>query len=548
MFVRGRTSSCAVTARACRRASLARRLRHAASRERGDTLIEVIVSAALILVIATGVVTGLTVFGHESALQRQHSQADALAQLAETQLRGEQLSQLESLVAAGSTALPSVTQDGTVYSITNTANYVAAGGTNASCTSSSAGHADYIKTTTTVTWGSSDQLTLNPTSEHTVVEEGLIAAAAGSSLVAQVLDENSSPVSGITIDVVGTDPNTTGTNVSATTDSNGCAVFYGLTVGAYTITATGPTGSNYIDPTGNSSPTLDETLLSGQTTNANFTMARAGSITANFADLAANGTQTPVSSYGGNGSIAWMLSNPNMGPPTTVAQSALTASTLFPFTSQYSGYAGSCSSDDLAPTSVTLQPNTSATPALVLPMIYLATLTNPQTSTTTSTLAAIRLTNTGTGCNGAYPAQAANLTNSLSTTATTTESEPLPAGVYSACAQWAVASTGTTTSLSTSTSLSTHTTTTTSVSTTSTRQHNYDPWTTSTTTVTGTTTVTSTSTYTSTVTSTTTATATSTATNSVTNSITTNVTGSTTSSSAAATATLNQATAVSGTC
>ncbi len=483
------------------------------------------------LVLAAGVVTGLTVFGHESAAQRQHSQADALAQQQEAQLRGEQLSQLSTLIAAGSSGVsvtPAPVYDGTTYTITNKAQYVAASGSAGQCSSSSS--ADYIRTTTTVNW------TNNAGSP--ITEEALIAAVAGSSLVVQVQDQNGVGVSGMSINATGTDANTSGTNTTLTTDSNGCAIFYGLTVGTYTVTATGPQGDNYIDKSGDSSPTADETLLAGETTNAVFVMARAGSITPTFVALAANGTQTPVSSYGGNGTTAWFLSNTGM-VPSTIAETSSPASSLFPFTSSYTAYAGPCSSDGLSPTTLVLGANQNATPNLYLPFIYLATLTNPHTAALTSTLASIKLNDAGCTADN-YPAQAANVTNSAVTTSTNTESEALPAGVYSACAQWVVASSGTTTYTTTSTSLSTSTTTSTTTTGGWTNEGYPYGWVSNTH---GTSTTTLTSTFTSTLTSTVTTSTTVSATSAA---ATSNVTNTTSASTPQAT--LNQATATSGTC
>ncbi len=509
------------------RAGLICRLRRAAAHERGDTLIEVLVGAALLLVIAGGVVSGLTVFGHESANQRQHSQADALAQQAEGQLRGEQLSQLATLVAAGSAGSTSnVTLDGTAYTITNTASYVARTGTTSSCTASGSGNADYIKTVSTVSWNGSSAL-------HPVQEEGVISASSGSSMVVQVLDENANPVSNITINVVGTDANTSSTNQTLTTDSSGCAVFYGLTVGTYTVSAAGPTGDGYIDTTGNANPSFNETLLAGQTTNVSFEMAQGGSLSTQFEAVAANGTQTPVSSYGG-GSTAWVLQNSALTPPAS-AQSSSSVSGLFPFTTPYVVYAGSCNSDSLVTSPASVPAGGSVSASLLLPALSLVALTSPQTSNTTSTLGGVRFTDSG--CGTSYPLVATNLVNNTSTTATATESEPLPSGTYGVCAQWLVAHTGTTTSLSTSTSKSTTSNTSTSVSTSS--DWNWPGgWTTHTSTVTNTSTTVYTSTSTTTVTNTTTSTSTSAAaTSSVTN-----------TTSAASTPTLSEAVATSGTC
>jgi Tfp pilus assembly protein PilV len=422
--------------------------------QRGDSLIEVLIAAGLLVVIAGGIVTSLTVFGRESASQRQHSQADALAQQAEGSMRAMQLSSLAALVGTnGQTSYQTI--NGTKYTILNTASYVSAG-TNGkqSCTGSGTAAADYIKTTTAVTW---DPDPAHPDAHHKVVEEGIVTAASGGSLVVQVQDQNGDPDSGMTVTVVGTDPNTSSTNTVQSTDSNGCAVFYGLTAGTYNVSANGPNGAGWIDPTGNSKPTDPETLIAGSTTNVQFEMAVGGLLNVNFVAVAANGTQTPVSSYGGNGSTAWVLQNTSM-TPSSLNETSMSVSPLFPFTSQYTVFAGSCQADNLAPSTVAV--TSGLTPAstapLLLPMFGIAVVTNGVTSSTSSTLTGVRFFDTGCPSTPAYPTQSLNVPNFGAGTNTTTQSQALPGGTYSACAQWAVASTATTSSRSTT---STRTTT-----------------------------------------------------------------------------------------
>jgi len=428
---------------------------------RGDTLIEVVISAFLLLVIAGGVVSGLTVFSHESAGQRHHGEADALAQQAEGQLRGMQLSALQSLIAAGGSS-STVTVNGTIYQITNTASYVSATSSGQSCTGTGSGSADYIKTTSTVQWGVPNAGTYPNDGGKPVVEEGVLTASSGSSLVVQVLDENAQPDPGITISVSGTDANTSSTNTSQNTDSNGCAIFYGLTAGTYSVSAAGPTGAGYIDPTGNANPTTSPpvtTLIAGQTTNVSFEMAVGGKLTGSFQAITAGGVKTPVSSYGG-GSTAWVLQNSSL-TPSSANETASTVTPLFPFTNQYTAFAGPCTTDNLAPSVVSVPAGQSpgASTQLLLPYLVIAVATNGTTSNTSSTLTGIRFFDTGCTPSHSYPTAALNAPNLSGATSTSAQSEALPPGTYSACAQWAVASTATTSSPSTTSTQSTYTTT-----------------------------------------------------------------------------------------
>ena len=423
----------------------------AARSERGDTLIEILVSAMLMLVIAAGIVTGLTAFGHESASQRQHAQADALAQQYEGYLRGEGLSQLVSLVQAGSTGStvsPAPTVNGTTYTITNTAAYVSGATSAQACSGSGTSNADYVKTTTTVTW---PHMTGNP-----VVEEGLVTASAGGALVVQVLDENAHGDSGITVQVAGTDPNTSSTSESLNTDNNGCAVFYGLTAGTYTVSESSP---GYIDTTDNASPSQAETVIAGETTNDSLVMAKGATLNTQFEDVAANGVQTPVSSYGGNATTNWVLQNTSITPP-TAGESSSSVTPLFPFTTAYVAYPGTCASNNINSSSILLLPGATQSTPLLLPFMYVTTVTKGAGSGATSTLSSVQFSDVG--CGTSYPALAINATNTGGGQATAPQSEALPSGTYNVCAQWVVASSTTTvpTTTSTSTSYSYSTTTT----------------------------------------------------------------------------------------
>src|SRR5580700_12128098 len=65
--------------------------------ERGDTLIEVLISAVLIALIVVGTLTGLDSTNKATARDRARSQADALAEHAEEQLRSEPINKLAAL-------------------------------------------------------------------------------------------------------------------------------------------------------------------------------------------------------------------------------------------------------------------------------------------------------------------------------------------------------------------------------------------------------------------------------------------------------------------
>src|SRR5450631_2380267 len=120
---------------------------HARS-ERGDSLIEVLASTVLLAVIIIATLTGLDSSNRSTTLDRARSQADALAQQEQEQLRSEPVRKLSEL-----NRVKEVTLNNTKYVITTKAEYISDVTATSSCNSTSA-TAENIKTTSTVTWSS----------------------------------------------------------------------------------------------------------------------------------------------------------------------------------------------------------------------------------------------------------------------------------------------------------------------------------------------------------------------------------------------------------
>src|SRR5665213_1989934 len=132
--------------------------------ETGDTLIEVLISAVLVGLIIVGTFTGLNATNRSTALQRSRSQADAIAQQDEDQLRSASIKTLEALIGRSETK--TVTLNNTAYTVTTSAEFIADKTATSSCSSSTA-KADYVQTVSTVTWASIG-------SGKPVVETGII--------------------------------------------------------------------------------------------------------------------------------------------------------------------------------------------------------------------------------------------------------------------------------------------------------------------------------------------------------------------------------------
>jgi type II secretory pathway pseudopilin PulG len=314
--------------------------------EDGFTLIELVVSALIIVLIGAGVAQGLIAGAHMSAYQRERSQADALAQQDQERLRGLSAKQLDGL----SQTVP-LSLDGTNYTITSTAAFVSSTG-GAPCSSTGSGAAAYYSTASTVSWRGA-----NGTSS--VKEESLITPPAGGTLLVKAVDQTGAALSGVGVTASGTDIE------SGTTDSGGCVIMSDLTEGSYNLTFT---RTGYVDPNSNPSPlTATASLTSSGTATPSIgtvVMGQAATVnvngfTTNFANNTPLSLQNPekadsVSWYGAGGTYsmqnsAFTPSSLAASTATTAQLSSFTASNLFPFAfagptyaNDYQVWAGPC--------------------------------------------------------------------------------------------------------------------------------------------------------------------------------------------------------------
>src|ERR1019366_2713732 len=98
---------------ACR-AALRARVAACLRAQRGDTLIEVLVAALLVALIATASLTGFGAVGGVAGTQRNEEQAATLAQQDQARLRGLNITQLSGALGNQSA---NTTIDGTVYTV-----------------------------------------------------------------------------------------------------------------------------------------------------------------------------------------------------------------------------------------------------------------------------------------------------------------------------------------------------------------------------------------------------------------------------------------------
>jgi type II secretory pathway pseudopilin PulG len=345
--------------------------RHIARRaagEQGFSIIEVLASALVLAVLSSAVAMALIGNARFSQVERERSQANAIAQQDQERLKGLSAQQLSTLQSQGSQTR-AVTLGNTTFSVQSTAQFLNSSG-NTSCGSSSGGAAAYYNVGSKVTWGTS--------ANNKVAESSLITPPVGGILLTQIADQTGAGMSGVNVAASGPD------QAWANTDSSGCAVLSGLQPGNYNLTVT---DNGYVDVNGNPSPlnlaaTVAGTGPAPPSGGNPVVIGQPGAISATFQTA---GTSTPQYADGfgwyGAGSNYQMPAPDSYGPVSPATQLPAGGGTqqLFPFAftgpsyaNNYSVWAGTCPQMQPPAASVTkasVGPGSNQTVALAEPAL-----------------------------------------------------------------------------------------------------------------------------------------------------------------------------------
>jgi type II secretory pathway pseudopilin PulG len=305
--------------------------RRFAGSETGFTLIEVLVSALLVILIASAAAGTLIVTGHVSGDQRLRSESDSLASQDQERLRGLSDEQLNNF-----TESRPVTLNGTTFTVASASTFLDTAGASG-CTTTAAA---FYKISSSVTW------TENYSHVTPVTEESILSRPVTGDLLTQVKDQNGQGVSGVNVTATSASTQTSPAGAStqtSTTSSNGCVLFAGLVPGSYTVSMA---DSNYVDPNGVPSPlaaSATVTTSSPTSTTGNpFYLGLAGSITGTFttAVAAASGEADTISWVGSGGASGGPsgMSGGFRFTPLGAISSSITTLPLFPFNGGTSGY------------------------------------------------------------------------------------------------------------------------------------------------------------------------------------------------------------------
>jgi hypothetical protein len=309
-----------------------RRARGRLTDEAGSFLIEALVSSVLVLITGAGILKMMDRGTQLSGQQKSLATAGNLAQSEQETLRAyPQSKEGMAILSNLRRVAPPRTVGGATYTITSRTDWINDASGESECATAAA-PADYMKLTTTVT---SPALGNRPP----VVLESLITPPTRSfdenqgSLAVQVNDRNGDPISGLALSLTG--PAT----MSETTNANGCVLWGYIAAGSgYTVSAS---RSGYVEPDGTANIAEPASVIGDQTANVDLQYDIAGGIRAAFTAKRPR-TSTVVNSAPQQA----MVEHSNakfIARAFPVAASSLDSGlVLFPFTSPYTIYGGSC--------------------------------------------------------------------------------------------------------------------------------------------------------------------------------------------------------------
>lgn len=400
--------------------------------EDGFILIEVLVSAVILAIVAGAVLTLITATTHSAASARDHSVAYALAQEDQSRLRTMRISDLNHL---DSTREKSI--GGTTYSIRSTGVFVNNKAGAPSCTATNAS-ADYVQITSTVS---------SPTLLHPVTLGSVVAPTSGSldpshgTISFQVDNAQGGGVSGVSLTGSGT------SNFSGSSESSGCAVFADLPAGNYKVVAN---GHGLITPEGKETWTKEQVgAPASGTQQVQLRFDTPGTVAPRFVYKEPTKSElapAPVDSMELYNSENEQKTLTYGVPTSTPRLSVLEDKAVFPFPTKYLVYGGSCTSNNPDPenkeinaaalANVAVTAGSVSTPSIQLPALNLTVTSggNPVKG------AKVILTDTACKYNGSSVKREyttnkiGHIVDNSGQLETDTQAVGLPFGTYGVCA------------------------------------------------------------------------------------------------------------------
>lgn len=321
--------------------------------EQGFILIEVLVSAIVLVIASAGVLGLIVTTVHTQGEQRHGSEAYALAQEDQARLTSMQLPLLNHLDQTRE-----ITLNQTTFKVRSLGLFISNNSSAQSCVEGSP-ESDYVQITSRVSWPGMTN------SEKAVIVS--ILSPSGSkaidpshaSVAVSVASEQKTPMPGVEVAA-------TGGQFKASTDAGGCVIFSDLPKGNYPAIVSGA-AAGLVNKDGKSSeevtlPVTEEMKLVSRQ------FDHPGTIPVNFKYRVRNTTEfTPTSADSIVAYNTSMTTAKTFWTSTAAREATVNVTPLYPFTSPYTLYAGSCSANNPNPEGKVNPPSAAAIANAVAP-------------------------------------------------------------------------------------------------------------------------------------------------------------------------------------
>lgn len=304
-------------------------------------MIEAVISAAVLAIVALGVLMGLDSAQRSSGREKARSVAAAL-----TEQDQERLRSFRAVDLANYDETRVITVNKVDYSIESRADWIrdSTGGTQ-SC-SNNAVQADYMRVTTTTTSGLINS-PIPPIKMSSLVAPPIGAFGANQgTLGVQVNDRAGQGVQGMPVTITGP------ANITNSTNSAGCAIFAYVPVGSYTAGVNQP---GWVDKGGNTNATVGATVSNGTVNVKTIDYDEGASVDVTFdsvtarsggATVTVNGTTFSAANAGVPSGPYSPFAGLRTFDPAGGAAPLITGTSLFPFSDGYGLFGGGCPGAD----------------------------------------------------------------------------------------------------------------------------------------------------------------------------------------------------------
>jgi Tfp pilus assembly protein PilV len=309
------------------------------SDDRGFAMVEAIVAAMLLVMVALGVLKGLDTAQQSSGREKARSTAAAL-----TEQDQERLRSFRAVDLANYDETRTINVNNVDYTVQSQVDWVrdSTGGTQ-SC-NNSATQADYMRITSTTT-SNLVNTPIKPITQSSLVAPPVGAFGANQgSLGIQVNGRDGTGMEDVMVTITGP------TTISNPTNSAGCAIFAYVPVGAYTASVN---TNGWVDKGGNQSTSVGATVSNGTVNVKNLDYDQAASVDGIFDTETLGGATVPAQTTqlsAANGGVPTGPFAPFAGErvwdPTGGALGTISATGLYPFADGYNLYGGGCPGAD----------------------------------------------------------------------------------------------------------------------------------------------------------------------------------------------------------